>query len=216
MEIVFLGHASFRLKGKTASVVTDPFDAKMVGLKYPSTEADIVTVSHQHEDHNQITNVKSVQRVIEGPGEYEVAGISIIGFQSFHDDKNGELRGKNTIYVIELDGIRIAHLGDLGHKISEDMLEEIGTIDILMIPVGGEYTIGPSLAAEIVRDIEPKIAIPMHYLVEGMDQQAFGKLSDVDSFLKETGMPVEKLPKLSTKKEELAEEQKVVVLNRKS
>jgi L-ascorbate metabolism protein UlaG (beta-lactamase superfamily) len=208
MDIIYLGHSSFRIKGKTTTLVCDPFDPKMVGLKYPSVEADIVTVSHNHNDHNQVQLVKGAKRVIEGPGEYEVSGISILGFASFHDAKEGTLRGKNTIFVFEVDGIRIAHLGDLGYVLSDKEVEELGDIDILLIPVGGFYTIGSAEAVKVVQAVEPKIIIPMHYSAGGV----IGELAPVDNFLKEMGLPVTNLPKLSVKKEELTEEQKIVVL----
>ena len=126
MEISFLGHSSFKLKGKTGSVVTDPFDPQMVGLKYSGVEGDIVTVSHEHDDHNRVSLVKGAKKVISGPGEYEILGISILGFPSFHDDRKGSVRGKNTIYVFEIDGLRLAHLGDLGHALSEELVEDLG------------------------------------------------------------------------------------------
>lgn len=215
MEITYLGHSSFRLKGKTSSLVTDPFDPKMVGYKYPKTESDIVTISHDHGDHNQKSLVKNIKKVVSGPGEYEISGISIVGIESFHDEKKGDLRGKNTIYVIEVDELRIAHLGDLGHKLKEGDLDAMGDIDILLIPVGGEYTINAQVAAEIARNIEAKITIPMHYQQEGLDPKTFAKLSTEEPFLNDLGLPVEKLSKLSVKKELMGEEHKVVVLEKK-
>ena len=215
MDIKYLGHSSFRLRGKTASLVTDPFDPKKVGLKYPKVSADIVTVSHQHTDHNFVDPIKEYKRVIDGPGEYEISGISVIGINSFHDDKKGELRGRNTIYVIELDEIRLAHLGDLGHKLTEKTIGKMGSIDILMIPVGGVYTINDTVAAEIVRGIEPTITIPMHYQVPGLNKETFSKLSKVDEFLSEVGLSVEKTNKLTFKKTDIGEDQRVVVLDTK-
>ncbi len=212
MDITFLGHASFRLKGRTASLVTDPFDPQMVGLKFPKVSADIVTVSHEHKDHNQVDLVKDVKKAVSGPGEYEINEVSIIGLSSYHDDKKGKLRGKNTIYVIEMDGLRIVHLGDLGHKLSEKVLEQIGDVDILMIPVGAEYTLGPTETAEVVRSIEPKIVIPMHYQRPNLNPETFGKLAPVDSFLAQMGLPSERTNKLSIKAETIGEEQKVVIL----
>lgn len=215
MDITFLGHSSFRIRGKEAVLVTDPFDPQMVGLKYPRVTADVVTISHDHKDHNQKEMVSGARKVVDGPGEYEILGISIIGISTYHDDKKGELRGKNTVYVIELDGLRLAHLGDLGHKLSERILEAMGSIDILMIPVGGEYTIAPAVAAEVVRSFEPIITIPMHYQVKGLKPDMFNKLSKVDPFLSDLGLPVDRLEKLSVKKEGLGEDQKVVVLEKK-
>lgn len=216
MDIYYSGHSSFRLKGKTATVVTDPFDSKMVGFKYPSTEANIVTISHDHEDHNKANLIKGDPKIISGPGEYEIKEVSILGFPSYHDSKKGEERGKNTIYVFEIDGIRICHLGDLGEKLSETLIEALGEIDVLLIPVGGTYTIGSKEAAELVREIEPSYVIPMHYLADGMNKASFEKLEPVDPFLREVGLTVEKMPKLSIKKEEIdTEVQKVILLERK-
>lgn len=216
MDITFLGHSSFRLKGKTATVLTDPFDPEMVGLKFPKVDANIVTVSHDHNNHNKVEKVSSVKRAVTGPGEYEIMGVSMIGISSFHDEKKGAKRGKNTIYVYEMDGLRLAHLGDLGHKLSEKILEKIGDIDVLMIPVGGEYTIGPSEAVEVVRAIEPKIAIPMHYQMPGLNPATFAKLSSTEPFLAEVGLPVEKTDRLSIRKENLGEESKVILLEKKN
>lgn len=216
MDITYLGHSSFKLRGKTASVVTDPFDPKMVGLKFPPTDAEIVTISHGHSDHNQAANVKNVEKVIDGPGEYEIKGVSIIGLPSFHDNKKGEERGKNTIYVYEMDGLRLAHLGDLGHTLSEELVEEIGDIDILMIPVGGKYTIGPKEAVSVVQAIDPYIIIPMHYKVGGLSQELSTSLLPKEEFISEVGLTVERLPRLSVKKEDLAEaSSKVVILEKK-
>ena len=185
MDISYLGHASFRMKGRRASVVTDPY-APYVGFKFPKVEADIVTISHNHEDHNQSQLVSNVKRVVAGPGEYEISGVSIIGIPSFHDEEKGAKRGTNTIYVFEIDDLRVVHLGDLGHKLSE-----------------------------VISQIEPRIVIPMHYKVSGLDQSTFGSLAAVDDFLKEVALPTENLDKLSIKKGDITEEKKVVVLERR-
>lgn len=210
-----MGHSSFKIKTKNATIVTDPFDPQMVGLKYSGVEGDIVTISHDHNDHNAADKVSGAKKVFSGPGEYEMMGVSIIGFPSFHDNKNGEERGKNTIYVFEADGLRFAHLGDLGYVPGEDLIGEIGDIDVLMIPVGGEFTIGPREATEVVSKIEPFFVIPMHYQVPGINPQTFAKLEPVETFLKESGLPAENLPKFSIKKEDILEDQntKVIVLS---
>jgi L-ascorbate metabolism protein UlaG (beta-lactamase superfamily) len=216
MDIIYLGHSSFKIKGKSASVVCDPYNPKMVGLKFGPVEADIVTISHEHDDHNRQELIKNCKKVVNGPGEYEIMGISILGFPSYHDTQKGEERGKNTIFVYEVDGIRIAHLGDLGHELSESLVEDMGDIDILILPVGGEFTIGPVEATKIVQVIEPSITIPMHYQVPGLNPVSFAKLKNVEDFLKEVGLTVERLPKLSLKKEDIIEDmQKVVVLEKK-
>lgn len=213
MDITYLGHSSFKIKSKTATIVTDPYD-EYVGFKFPKTEANIVTISHNHKDHNRFDLVSNVKKVINGPGEYEISEVSIIGISTFHDEKKGELRGRNTIYAFEIDGIRVVHMGDIGQTLSDKKMELLGDVDVLMIPVGGEYTIDAKQAAEIARGVEPKIIIPMHYLVGGMSKD-FEKLSKVDAFISEMGLPVENLDKLTIKKGMLGEEQKVVVLNKK-
>jgi L-ascorbate metabolism protein UlaG (beta-lactamase superfamily) len=217
MDITYLGHSSFKIKTRSATVITDPFDPQMVGLKYSGVEGDIVTVSHSHADHNATGRVGGVKKIIEGPGEYEVSGVSIMGFASFHDDKKGEERGKNTIYVIEADGLRVVHLGDIGHTLSDELTDEIGDIDVLMIPVGGFYTIGPKEATEIISKTEPYFVIPMHYNLAGVNPANLGKLEPVETFLKESGLPVENLPKFTIKKEDILEDQntKVIVLEKK-
>lgn len=215
MEIVYLGHSSFRIKGKKTTLLTDPYNPDAVGFSYKKVSADIVTISHQHDDHNYLELVTDVKRVVDGPGEYEISGVSIIGISSYHDDKQGKERGKNTIYVIEMDGLRLVHMGDLGHTLKEKEVEALGTIDILMIPTGGEYTIGPAQASEITRAIEPSITIPMHYKTAGLTKDLSAKLSEVAPFISDLGFPVEKVDKLSVKRESLGEEQKIIVLEKR-
>ena len=193
MDITYLGHSSFKIKTKTATIVTDPFDSKMVGLKYSGAEAEIVTVSHSHSDHNAIDKVSGIKKVFEGPGEYEVKGVSIIGYSSYHDKEEGAKRGKNTIFVFEADGLRFAHLGDLGHTLSDNLVDEMGSVDILMIPVGGVYTIGSREAVDVVNKVSPYFVVPMHFAVSGLDPKTFSGLEPVDTFLKESGLAVEKL-----------------------
>lgn len=213
MEIKYFGHASFLIKGKNATVITDPFDPQMVGLKFPKTEADIVTVSHQHEDHNRADLIGGNPLVINFPGEYEKKGVKITGFPSFHDKKEGQERGKNTIFKIEIDGLSILHCGDLGHQLSDDLIEEIDGVDVLLIPVGGYFTIDEDEAIIISRKIEPSIVVPMHYNHSQLNPQVFANLSPLQNFLKKIGAnDVQPLKKLSLKKEELGEEMKVVVL----
>lgn len=215
MEITYLAHSSFRIKARGGIVVTDPYDPKMVGLKFPKVTADIVTVSHDHKDHNAVDLVGPTngidKKVISGPGEYEISGISIIGMPSFHDDKKGSLRGKNTIFIFEMEGVRVAHLGDLGHNLSEGDIEAMGDINVLIVPVGGEFTIGPSEAVQAVQAIEPNIIIPMHYGLPSLNQETFGKLLPLEDFLKGLAVTVEESDKL-TLKGELTTEQKIVKL----
>jgi L-ascorbate metabolism protein UlaG (beta-lactamase superfamily) len=217
MDITYLGHSSFKVKTKTATVITDPFDPKMVGLKYSGVEAEIVTVSHSHPDHNAVDKVSSVKKVVDGPGEYEISGVSIMGYKTFHDSKNGAERGENTVYVIEAEGLSIVHLGDLGHLLSDELVDEIGDVDVLMVPVGGFFTIGPKEATEIISKIEPYFVLPMHYNTTGLSPTLAEKLLPIEDFLKESGLTTENLPKFSLKKEDILEDQstKVIVLEKK-
>lgn len=209
MEITYLGHSSFRLKGKTATVVTDPYDEKLA--KFPrDVSADIVTVSHDHFDHNSLKNVQGSMFNVQGPGEYEVRGVSIIGVHTWHDEKNGAERGANTVYVIEIEGLRVAHLGDLGHKLTQEQLDEMGSIDVVTVPVGGVYTIDAKAAVEVVRQVDPWVAIPMHY------KQLNPELAGVEDFLKEMGKPeVVPVPKYVISADHLPTELQVIVLERK-
>lgn len=218
MEIKFLGQSCFQIKGKKVTIVTDPFDPEAVGLKLPRLSAEIVTVSHHHSDHNNFSAIsgtpqKSQPFVVDGPGEYEISEVRIIGITSFHDKQQGKNRGKNTIYNIELEGLRITHLGDLGHKLTEEQIEEIGSTDILLIPVGGTYTLGPEEAAEVVSQLSPSIIIPMHYQLPGLKIE----LLPPEKFLKVLGLEnISPLPKLVIKGENLPEEKEVVILNARS
>lgn len=215
MDIIYLGHSSFKISGKSSSVVTDPFDPQVVGLKYPKTESDIVTLSHNHSDHNYTGGVESVHKVIQGPGEYEIRGISIMGFPSFHDNKKGEERGENTIFVFELEGFRLVHLGDLGHSLSDETITDIGDIDVLMVPVGGTYTLNAEEAAAVTRAIEPRYVIPMHYQTEGLKPELSSALTPVDAFVTALGLTPERMKKLSIKAGSvLTDELKLVILER--
>ncbi|MEK9143366.1 MAG: MBL fold metallo-hydrolase [Patescibacteria group bacterium] len=214
MDITSLGHSSFKLRGKSATVVTDPFAGMTVGMPFPKhTASDIVTVSHWHDDHNAISVVEGSPFVISGPGEYEIKGVGIVGIGVYHDDVKGQKRGKNTIYRIEIDGISFVHLGDLGHELSASEVDSLDGVDVLFVPTGGVYTIDPAQASKVVHEIEPTIVIPMHYNRPGMNQKIFAGLVGVDAFLKEMGKTeVAPQPKLSITKDKLPEEMQVVVL----
>ncbi|MFC1945950.1 MBL fold metallo-hydrolase [Chloroflexota bacterium] len=192
MEISWLGHSCFRIRSGQTTIVTDPFPSDL-GYNLGKQLAHIVTVSHQHPNHAFAEGVGGEPRVIRSPGEYEISSALIMGLAAFHDDQRGAERGKNTIYLIEIDGISVCHLGDIGHPLSAAHLEEMEEVDILLIPVGGVTTIGAVSAAEIIRRVEPRVAIPMHYgtpVVSGLDP--------VDKFLREMGQEqVEAQPKLT-------------------
>jgi L-ascorbate metabolism protein UlaG (beta-lactamase superfamily) len=209
MEITWLGHSCFRIKGKEATVVTDPFDQT---LGYPAINptASIVTISHDHPHHNFIAGVRGNPKVIQGPGEYEIAGVFIYGIRTFHDAEGGKRWGKNTIYVMEIDEVRVCHLGDLGHVLSSEQAEEMSGAEILLIPVGGVSTIGAVAAAEIISLLEPKLVIPMHF----GNEAAKVELDSVDRFLKELGLKgISPESKLVVTKSSLPGETKIVLLD---
>lgn len=218
MDIKYLGHSSFKLKGKTMTVITDPFDSKMVGIPYAKMVADVVSVSHQHPDHNDLSKVSATPGreevfVVNRPGEYEVGGVGMMGIRTWHDDKEGAERGENVIFTFTIDGVIVCHLGDLGHSLSERQVELIGDIDVLLVPVGGGYTIGPSQAVQVIEALSPSIVVPMHYKVSGMGD-GFSELVTVDEFLEKAGYGgAKKEDKLSVTKGSLPEEMEVVVLS---
>ena len=184
MIITWYGQACFKIQSGDKALVLDPFE-KSVGLMPPSIQADILFVTHEHFDHNNIKAIKGDYFLINGPGEYEVKGIKAKGIASYHDNEEGAKRGLNTLYLIEVEGIHILHCGDLGQDLLDDkQLEEIGSVDILMIPTGGFFTIDAKQAVGVINQIEPKIVIPMHYKIPKL---SILELDGVDKFLKEFG-----------------------------
>jgi len=208
MDILPLGHSSFKLKGKSVTLVTDPFDSTFTGLKFPKhTACDIVTVSHDHKDHNEVTQLEGDPFVVRGAGEYDIKGVDIIAISTEH---GGDVPEKNTIYRIEMEDLNIVHLGDLGRLLTSAEIDLLDGVDILFVPVGGTYTIDAAQAKKIIAEIEPKVVIPMHYDRPGL---AIKNLAPVSIFLKE--MEKEQVvaqPKLSISKGKLPEEMQVVVL----
>jgi L-ascorbate metabolism protein UlaG (beta-lactamase superfamily) len=181
-----------------------------LGYRLGEPTADIVTLSHFHPGHSYIEGVANEPKQIRSPGEYEIGGTFITGIASFHDDNKGAVRGKNTIYIIEIDGITLCHLGDLGHPLDSHLIEEIGDIGILLLPVGEVSTIPVDTAVEIVRQLEPAIVIPMHYKTKTFT----GKLSPVDKFLDNMRIrELEAKPKLSITSSSLPSSTQTVVLN---
>lgn len=215
MEITYLGHSSFKLKGKNGTVITDPYDDK-IGFSMPTVSADIVTSSHQHHDHNAVQKVNGTARrkqpfVVSFPGEYEVEGISVFGLTSYHDEEKGAKRGLNTIFTIFIDEITVCHLGDLGHELTASQIEEIGSVDVLLCPVGGGFTIDPKTAVKVIYQLEPSYVIPMHYRT-AKHGEGFEEVKELAEFLKEYGMSPVAVPKLNVEKSRLPEETELVVL----
>lgn len=208
MDISWYGQSCFKIKGKNASVVVDPYDPEMIGLKKLKVSGDILAISHQHSDHNNKEAVEGTPFVIEGAGEYEIKGVTIHGVQTFHDSKDGKERGMNVVYTIDIDGLSVCHLGDLGHELTTSQLEAIGDVDILLVPVGGTYTIDAATAVRVIAQIEPHVVIPMHYKLN--DKLPLGTL---DEFLKVYGKgKIDPLPKYSISKDKLPDGEEVVVL----
>lgn len=175
--ITWYGHAMYEIKGERVSIVTDPF--KGIGLPEPTLTADIVLSSHSHSDHGATELVEGAQTLKEFVGETTIAGVPIKGVATFHDEASGAQRGKNSVYVFEIDGLRFCHLGDLGHPLTPEQLEIIGDVDILLIPVGGTYTIDAHAATREVEKLAPKIVIPMHVKLPGLSVN----VAPVDGFL---------------------------------
>jgi len=203
-----LGLSCFRIRGSQAVVITDPFPPGL-GYTLGKQTADIVTVSHQHPSHSYDQGIGSEHRLVKGPGEYEISGVLILGIGAYHDSVKGQSRGKNTLYLMEIDGVNVLHLGDLGHALNDEQAEEIGNVDILLLPVGGVNTINAAMAAEVIRKLEPKVVVPMHYKTE----KGSPDLEPVENFLKEMGQAqVEPRPKLTISRNSLPLTTEVVVL----
>lgn len=215
MNIQYYGHSCFKIVTKPAgrgqvdvTIFIDPFD-KAIGLRPPQGSADLVLVTHDHHDHNNVEAIKGDPYVVDIPGEYSIKGINIVGVNSFHDNKNGEERGRNTFYIIETEDLRICHLGDLGHDLDEKQLEIINGINILMIPIGGKYTIDGKKAVDIIKKIEPNIVIPMHYKMKGSTLDA----DDEKKFCNEIGnCPRERVSKINIKTKDMESKNMEVVL----
>ena len=212
MKINYLGHSSFLITGKTntgeeVSVVTDPFDPKSTGLTFSKQPADIVTLSHDHANHNFLKNIegKPVENylLIDTPGEYEIKGLRVFGIKGYHDNKEGAERGNNTMYVYDFAEATVAHLGDIGHTLNGNQLELLEDVDILMIPVGGKFTIDPKTAMQVIESIGPKVVIP-----------TYDELATLSDFLSESGTEaaIEKAFSIKSKSD-LPQETKIMPLS---
>ncbi len=209
MDVTWHGQSCFRLRGKGAAVVTDPYPPSL-GPRL-RLDANVVTVSHGHESHSHLAAVRDGAYVIDGPGEYEVAGVTVRGLPTFHDGQQGAEHGRNTVFVIELDDVSVCHLGDLGHTLNDQTLEGIGNVDVLLVPVGGGAALDGARAAEVVRQVEPRYVVPMHFGHPSLR----GELAAVDRFLKEMGVAEEAEPqaKLAVQSSSTTEgDTKIVVL----
>jgi L-ascorbate metabolism protein UlaG (beta-lactamase superfamily) len=212
MEITYFGLNSIRLRGRDATVLIDPYDPKL-GLAPVRLNVSIVVLTHDDSSHFSFQGLGNDYQPVKGAGEFELKGVALHGIQTFHDAKQGAERGKNFVYVIEIDDLRVCHLGHLGHVLTEDQLDAIGSkIDVLCVPVGGGTHLGSAQATETVNQIEPKYVIPISYRLQGLG--AVGeKLEPVDKFAKEMGTPeVTPQPKLQLTGASTMEETKLIVL----
>lgn len=169
MKFKWWGHACFAITGSAGKVfVTDPYGEDFP-YKKVTDRADIVTISHDHFDHNDSSNVSGSPEVITTPGDHRISGIKITGLESHHDQSQGTERGSNIIYTFELEGWKIAHLGDLGHTLNSEQQKKLSGTDVLLIPVGGHFTIDAHQAEKIVNFLKPAVVFPMHYKTELID-----------------------------------------------
>lgn len=211
MKIKFLGHAAFLVTSEGGlKIITDPY-TKGPDLTYGEiTEAaDIVTISHEHFDHANIATIKGNPEVVKGPGRRVVKGMEFNGIASYHDEAKGRMRGHNTIFCFEVDGVRVCHLGDLGHLLDGLQVKEIGIVNILLIPVGGYYTIDARAASQVCNQLKPNVIIPMHYRTE----KGIPAIAGVEEFLKGKEN-VSRLDRseVSFKREELPPPSQIMVL----
>lgn len=194
MKIKWLGHASFLISAKSGhKILTDPYKSGSfggaVGYEKIYEHADIVLVSHDHDDHNEVSSLPGDPVVFKGAGDHEAKGFKFKGVSTYHDECRGRERGDNTIFVFEADGMRVCHLGDLGHALSEEEIANIGRVDVLFVPVGGLYTIDADQATAVVKALDPKLIVPMHYKTEklGFDIDGVEKFLEGKERVKKQG-----------------------------
>lgn len=209
MDMTWLGHACFRMRGREGIVLTDPPDPRS-GHAIPRTEAGLVTMSHEHDGHSSLRSVAGDPVILRGPGEYEVHDVLVTAIGTFHDEEKGETRGRNTVFAIRLDDLVICHLGDLGHSLPAADLERLGDVDIALVPISGADTnLSAARAAEVVHQLEPKVVVPMSY-----DPDDKKKDTPFQRLLHELGVKeLEPVSKLSVTRSTLPENLQVVALD---
>ncbi len=206
MEITWYGRACFRLKGREATVITDPCPPS-TGFVAGKHDVQLLTLSHAHPDHTYTRSI-TAGLTLTRPGEYESANVLVTGVRTFHDGSRGAERGENVVFSIEIDGVHIAHLGDLGHLLTEEQLSELGPVDVLLVPAGGVFVLPPAEAAEVVSQVNPKMVIPMHFQVDGGSTD----LATVDGFLHEMAAEPIRQPKAQVTPSSLPDETQLVLL----
>ena len=213
MKIEYLGHSCFKLTESTGtSVVCDPYSSE-VGFEMPKVSADAVTVSHRHYDHDAVDKVGGSPVIIDNESGYELTGVNIDAVKSFHDGSRGKMRGENFIFKFRMDGIDVCHLGDLGEACSPDLIETVLPVDVLLIPVGGKYTIAAEMAKAYVDRLMPDIVVPMHYRTKDSKLD----IDKVDEFLKlfdDEYIEYKDEAELELSRSDLNGETKIIVLRR--
>ena len=216
-EFRWFGHNCLRIKAREATILTDPVD-RLTGYAMPKQQVDIVTLSHEHPGHTNLAAVSPEHKVVRGPGEYEIHDVFITGIRTFHDAEKGAKLGYNTVYLIEVEGMTIAHLGDLGHPLTDEQSEAMSKCDVLMIPAGGGsggdgQVISPEVAAEIIGQLEPKVVLPMQFATPIGDKGH----GTIDAFCKALGVDVPPAEeKALVKLSDLTEAMKLIVLKPES
>jgi L-ascorbate metabolism protein UlaG (beta-lactamase superfamily) len=207
VEVTFLGHSSFRLRGKDVSVVTDPYKSP-AGQPPLKVQADVITISHDQEGYNNHGAVLGDPKIIRGPGEYEIRGVLITGVATYLDSASGRERGRNTVYVMQMDDLRLCHVGGLGHVLSTEQIDEIGPVDVLFVPATSPV-LDIAKTAEVISQIEPTIIVPMH--VPSTDEAG---MAAIEKFCHEMGLrQIVPQPKLAITRSSLPQETQVVVLD---
>jgi L-ascorbate metabolism protein UlaG (beta-lactamase superfamily) len=211
MEIVWLGHSCFRIRGREATVVADPCPPN-TGYQIGKPTADIVTISHSHPDHSYVKAIAGKPTILLNAGEYEIHGAFVTGIPTFHDAQHGEEQGRNLVWIVEMEDIKVCHLGDLGHTPNAEQVEDMVGADVLLIPIGGKNTLDGAKAAEIVSLLEAKLVVPMHYKTDAHSDGLEGP----ERFLKEMQVTtVEPQPKLQITHSSIPSETQVVILDYK-
>jgi len=209
LDIIWNGHACFRLRGRETTVVTDPYD-RSTGFPPLKLSADVVTISHRHPHHSYVEVVSPVSdrvRIVDGPGEYEMAGSLIEGVATYRDKQRGKTLGRNTAFVIHLDDVSVCHLGALAHTLSSSQIEALKDADVLLIPVGGGTALDAAGAAEVVSQLEPRIVVPMYYGTPNL------QLDAVERFCAELAVTDTTVqPRLQVTRTSLPDETRVVLL----
>ena len=206
MEVTWYGRACFRLRGRDATVITDPCPPS-TGFVAGRHDVDLLTISHDHSDHAYTRSI-TAGLTLTRPGEYEFRDLLVTGVKTYHDGQAGRERGENVVFAVEIDGIHVCHLGDLGHLLTDEQLGELGPIDVLLVPVGGQTTLTPAEAAEVVAQLNPKLVVPMHFAADGGSTD----LLSPEKFFHEMAVEPIRQPKANVTPSSLPDETQVVLL----